>query len=345
MLIALRGRIADIWSIGAANLLIAAGYGAMWSGARVFDGRRPNLWIGLGGVAVWLAAALIPGFYADPSARASLSFVVKFSYTLATVMELWRTRGDRLPSRWPAIVLLLGHALALPSRLPQVGNLLGLGGHDSNMLIFITFESVLLAVAGAYLFGSLVRERVAKAFQRAAMADPLTGVANRRAFLHRGARQMQRGASEQHDVCLLLFDIDHFKGINDQHGHAAGDAVLTTFCDVAKAQLRPIDLLARIGGEEFVCLLVDVDAESGVRVAERVLFAFEGCIHNSNGRSFGATASAGVAHAKAQDTDLSSLLLRADEALYRAKHGGRNQVAEKAPETTLDRAKSFYRSG
>jgi diguanylate cyclase (GGDEF)-like protein len=127
---------------------------------------------------------------------------------------------------------------------------------------------------------------------------------------------------------LLLFDIDHFKSINDQHGHAAGDAVLTEFCRVAKAQLRPVDLFARIGGEEFACLLVDVDAAKAAGVAERVRFAFAGATHASNGKMFGATVSVGVACAEASDVDLSALLIIADRALYRAKHGGRNQVVE-----------------
>lgn len=120
------------------------------------------------------------------------------------------------------------------------------------------------------------------------------------------------------------------------HGHAAGDAVLTNFCRVAKAQLRPTDLFARIGGEEFACLLFDVDAAAAARVAERVRFAFEGTIHTAGGRTFGATVSAGIAAARARDADLPALLITADRALYRAKHGGRNQVVEEMPADAAD---------
>lgn len=330
ILIATRGQIPDYLSIIVANGLIAAGYGAVWSGARLFDGRRPLVGAALAGVAVWLLAMLIPAIYQNPPARSVVMVSIGIVYSLATVTELWRSRDDGLPSRWPAIILLIAHALALPSRIPLVAQGLGVAHADINLLVFVTFEAMLLAMAGAYLFGSLVREQVAKTFQRAALADPLTGVANRRAFLQHGARLLQRAGLEERELSLLLFDIDHFKTINDMHGHAAGDTVLTSFCRVAKAQLRPTDLFARIGGEEFACLLFDVDAADAARVAERVRLAFEGAIHTAGGRTFGATVSAGIAVARARDADLPALLITADRALYRAKHDGRNRVVEEA---------------
>jgi diguanylate cyclase (GGDEF)-like protein len=328
VLVAARGQIPDVWSIVAANALIAAGYGTMWNGARLFDGRRPLVWAALAGVAIWLVAMFIPRISGDPAARASMMAAIGIVYTLATAVELWRTRSESLPSRWPAIVLLVLHALSLPSRVPLVAEALGVGPVNLNLLVFITFESMLLAMAGAYLFGSLVHERLVSTFHRAAMVDPLTGAANRRAFLQQGARLLQRAAIEERELSLLLFDIDHFKTINDAHGHTAGDAVLTSFCRVARAQLRPADLFARIGGEEFACLLFDVDAADASRVAERVRFAFEGAVHTANGLSFGATVSAGIATARGSDADLPALLLTADRALYRAKHAGRNRVVE-----------------
>ena len=98
---------------------------------------------------------------------------------------------------------------------------------------------------------------------------------------------------------------------------------------MAKSQLRPGDLFARIGGEEFACLLIDVEARTALRVAERVLFAFEGYAHDGGEQTFGATASAGIAQVKSRDgVDLSALMLSADRALYRAKNGGRNRIEE-----------------
>ena len=84
-------------------------------------------------------------------------------------------------------------------------------------------------MAGAYLFGSLVKERVASVYKQAASVDPLTGVANRRAYLQQGSRMVLRASADRNPIGLLLFDLDGFKGINDAHGHAMGDTVLTTF--------------------------------------------------------------------------------------------------------------------
>jgi diguanylate cyclase (GGDEF)-like protein len=330
-LIGARGHIPDVLSIIFANTLLALAYGMMWSGARLFEKRPVFVVESMLGALVWLIAMLVPSLYGWPEARASVMATIGISYTLLTAWELWRSRGDNLHSRWPAIALLLMHAAALPTRVPLVGEWAGSRPPHSSLILFVMFESILLAVAGAYLFGSLVRERIAALYEHAASIDPLTGVANRRAFLHQGARLVQRAATEGCQVSLLLFDLDRFKSINDEYGHAAGDSVLRSFCTVATAQLRPSDLFARIGGEEFACVLVDVSARDAALIAERVRFAFEGTTHHSGEHSFGATVSAGLAVSAEQFSDLPSLMISADRALYRAKKNGRNLVVEEQP--------------
>ena len=330
-LIGARGHIPDVLSIIFANTLLALAYGMMWSGARLFEKRPAFVVESMLGALVWLISMLVPSLYGWPEARASVMATIGISYTLLTAWELWRSRGDNLHSRWPAIALLLMHAAALPTRVPLVGEWAGTRPPHSSLILFVMFESILLAVAGAYLFGSLVRERIALLYEHAASIDPLTGVANRRAFLHQGARLVQRAATEGRQVSLLLFDLDKFKSINDEYGHAAGDSVLRSFCTVATAQLRPSDLFARIGGEEFACVLVDVSARDAALIAERVRFAIEGTTHHSGGHSFGATVSVGLAVSAEQFSDLPSLMISADRALYRAKKNGRNLVVEEQP--------------
>jgi diguanylate cyclase (GGDEF)-like protein len=303
----------------------------MWSGARLFEKRQAFVVESMLGALVWLIAMLVPSLYGWPEARASIMMTIAISYTLLTAWELWRSRGDKLHSRWPAIALLLMHAAALPTRVPLVAEWARARPPQSSLILFVLFESVLLAVAGAYLFGSLVRERIAALYEHAASTDPLTGVANRRAFLHQGARLVQRAATEGRQVSLLLFDLDKFKSINDEYGHAAGDSVLRSFCTVATAQLRPGDLFARIGGEEFACLLVDVGAKDARNIAERVRFAFEAEVQQGGDQGFGATVSAGLAISAAEYSDLPSLMINADRALYLAKKAGRNRVAEEEP--------------
>ena len=326
VLIAARGNIADVWSIVAANTVLAGAYGLMWSGARKFESRKLSATAAAAGVAVWLLACTIPSFYATPAARAALMAAIGMSYTLLTVRELWRSRGDGLLSRWPIIALLTLHAATLPTRIPLVAAWAGAEPIQTNLLTFVLFESILLSMAGAYLFGSLVKERVASVYKQAASVDPLTGVANRRAYLQQGTRMVLRASADRNPIGLLLFDLDGFKGINDAHGHAVGDRVLTTFCQTAIAQLRPNDLFARMGGEEFACLLPDVTAQDAMAIAERVRLAFEATVHTIGEQGFGATVSVGVAFAAAERSDLPSLLVSADRALYRAKREGRNRV-------------------
>ena len=327
-LIGARGQIPDFISIVVANALMAAGYGVMWSAARKFDGRSLLVPASLTGVGLWLAAMLIPAWYATPVARASLTMLIGIVYTLLTAFELWRARGDGLPSRWLTVALLVLHAASLPLRVVVIAGSGGAVPSHAHLLTFILLESMLLAIAGTYLFGSLVRERIASGYKHAASIDPLTGVANRRAFLHQGGRLLQRARTDGRAYSLLLFDLDQFKAINDAFGHAAGDDVLTTFCSTAIGQLRPGDLFGRIGGEEFACLLVGASASDAVIVAERIRFAFEGAVHRSSTGTFGATVSVGLATGSNTHPDMPSLLLSADRALYRAKQDGRNRVVE-----------------
>jgi len=330
-LIGARGHIPDLFSIVVANTFLAVAYGVMWNAARKFDGRLLLVPESLAGAALWLAAMLIPAWYASPAARASLIMLIGIVYTLLTAFELWRARGDGLKSRWLAVALLVLHAASLPLRVPLVAGWVGTPPARAHLLTFILFESMLLAMAGAYLFGSLVRERIASGYKHAASVDPLTGVANRRAFLHQGGRLLQRARADGRVHSLLLFDLDQFKSINDEFGHAAGDAVLVTFCNITTDQLRPGDLFGRIGGEEFACLLVGASATDAVIVAERIRFAFEAAQHVSGKRSFGATVSVGIAGGSNEHADLPSLLLSADRALYQAKKDGRNRVVEEEP--------------
>jgi diguanylate cyclase (GGDEF)-like protein len=326
LLIAERHRIPDIWSIVVANTVVAAAYGIMWNGARSFEGRSPSVVAWAIGAVAWLTACAFPPFYATPTARAVLMVGIGMTYTLLTVCEFWHARSDGLISRWPVIILLTLHAAALPTRIPLVSSLTGTEPAHANLLTFVVFEIVLLSMAGAYLFASLVKERIASVFRQAASVDPLTGVANRRAFLENGKRMVQRASIQRQPIALLLFDLDRFKTINDAHGHAAGDAVLMGFCEIATAQLRPRDLFARLGGEEFACLLPDATAANAAAVGERVRQAFAAAVYTSGDKAFGVTVSVGLATAAAERSDLPSLLVSADRALYRAKAAGRDRI-------------------
>jgi diguanylate cyclase (GGDEF)-like protein len=158
-----------------------------------------------------------------------------------------------------------------------------------------------------------------------ASTDPLTGLANRRRLEAAGAVEIARARRYDWPVAVLMLDLDHFKAINDRFGHVVGDAVLRDVARLAGADLRGQDVLARWGGEEFALMLPQCAQDDAVRVGERILKA----LHVAPLPGLGGarvTMSIGVAVVAEGDTTLSSAVERADAALYRAKHEGRDRV-------------------
>lgn len=160
------------------------------------------------------------------------------------------------------------------------------------------------------------------ALDRLSQTDPLTGLLNRRGFdvLAKPALALARRAGRP--LTVMMLDIDHFKVVNDEHGHDAGDYVLVALARLMRERLREADVVARVGGEEFVALLPDTDLEGGVRVADMLREAVA-AMQLPCGP---VTVSAGVAMVGASTSDMSELLHQADMALYRAKGSGRNRV-------------------
>ena len=163
--------------------------------------------------------------------------------------------------------------------------------------------------------------------QRLALTDPLTGLANRRSIFEQLTRLAQTSPQQGEPLNLVLFDIDHFKQVNDTHGHLAGDAVLQRIAELARRQVRSGDLVGRIGGEEFVWLLRGVDAGRARELAERLRESIER--ESADGDLPQVTISLGIALLRLGDTP-EQLIARADEALYRAKESGRNCVQRAA---------------
>jgi diguanylate cyclase (GGDEF)-like protein len=160
-----------------------------------------------------------------------------------------------------------------------------------------------------------------------ASTDELTGIANRRAALSRLQEALARCARVRENLVLIMLDIDHFKKLNDTCGHAAGDAVLREFVLRVKSQLREYDVLGRIGGEEFLAVLPGITLEVGTAVAERVRHAVASMPFLVPGADIHVTVSLGLSAANPDAVPtVDSLMQLADEALYRAKKNGRNQV-------------------
>lgn len=165
-----------------------------------------------------------------------------------------------------------------------------------------------------------------EAAEHAARVDLLTGVATRRAFTESAEAEVQRALRYALPLSLIIIDLDHFKAVNDTYGHVAGDAVLASFARTIAQEVREVDLIGRMGGEEFVVLLPNTGVDEAWAVAERMRQAVESSDLQMQGRSLLYTASFGVAEFVPTELSLASLLARADAALYRAKRQGRNRV-------------------
>lgn len=184
---------------------------------------------------------------------------------------------------------------------------------------------LLLIVLGAlawYLYRQGIQNR---RFANLALRDDLTGLPNRRSIIRFAADQLRVSRREDSRLCIGLIDIDHFKSINDECGHAVGDAVLTAFADVCSHQLRSNDRLGRYGGEEFLLVMPGSDLLQAPQVFARLRTAILSI--NVPGQTAGRqlTFSMGIVEANSAADDLDSLIKRADDALYRAKQGGRDR--------------------
>src|SRR3984893_3243234 len=324
-------RLGDMWSL-ALNAVGFVACGMVWTSARVFHGRKLNLPGLVLGALTWIAAVMS----LDPhnaALRLTIGAAIVAIYAALTATELWSERRKSLQRRWPAFLVPVLHGFVL--MLPIVlGDLLLPADEKFGTSIWVTvfsIELVLYAVGTVFVIFMLVSERTVSAHKTAASVDPLTGMFNRRGFAEACSRVIEREANAGRPVTVMIFDIDHFKGINDRFGHPAGDEILKLFAAVVVNNLRISDLSGRIGGEEFAALL-PCSLEEGVLVAERVREAFETSGITCEEGPVDTTVSIGVAGGPA-GTELEVLLAAADTALYQAKRGGRNRVeaAEELP--------------
>ncbi|CCE00827.1 diguanylate cyclase [Bradyrhizobium sp. STM 3809] len=300
----------------------------VWNAARVFHGKSPSV-TGLAiGAIVWIAS----GMLLDPAAQAlrlTIGAAIVVIYATLTAAQLWQERRRTLQKRWPALLVpaMHGFVLMLPILL---GNMLrdGDGAFAAAWVTIFSIELVLYAVGTVFVIFMLVSERIVSAHKRAATTDPLTGLLNRRGFADACNQLIEREAREARPVSVLIFDIDHFKSINDRFGHAEGDDVLKIFAKVVADNLRLTDLSGRIGGEEFAALL-PCSIEEAMVAAERVREAFAASGVVCEEKPVDTTVSIGVAGGPA-GTELDVLLAAADTALYKAKRSGRNRVEASA---------------
>jgi len=301
--------------------------GIIWNGARMFHARPVLPAFMFGGAIMWLIVCQSPVVHESDHYRIMLGSLVIGTYTLLTAFELWRERGEQLFSRWPAVGVLTIHGVLFLLPIPLVVLLPAHSGIAlaSGWYPILSLETLLFAIGTAFIILVMAKERSDQIHRVAASTDALTGVSNRRGFTDEAERLIRKAAWKKQPVTVLMFDLDHFKSINDRFGHATGDEALRVFAMTATLCLRATDLFGRLGGEEFAAILPG-DLTVGSTAAERVRTAFEEAGRQIAGQKIGVTVSIGAATAYDLPCELSALLARADGALYRAKEAGPNRL-------------------
>ena len=340
VLFGMYGAAPDLITIDLANALLFTAFAVTWTGARVFDGRPVEPVYLVTGAVIWLLVCRLPALTEAIDARSLIASGIITAYTWLTAYEFWRGRSEQLVSRWPAIFMLFAHGALFLLRTPLVSVLPWSptnSMYGSVWLTVLSFEALLFTISIAFILLAMAKERTELRHRTAAMIDPLTGIANRRAFLQDAALLAKRHNGNPRPTAVLLIDLDHFKSINDRFGNALGDRVLEIFTDAARQSIRSSDLIGRLGGEEFAAVLYDTSRDKAVMVAERIRESFAQASQEVDGRPVCASVSIGIVHCQEAVLDVPELLAQADQALYFAKERGRNRVEVASLEMLLER--------
>ncbi len=298
--------------------LISFGIATIWLGCRFFDRRRRGVAIlpfALLAPCGFLVGALVLG---DP--RIGQALTVASLGIVSTGIALQILNGDATRS-FPRVAAALANLGFLPAYLASALSTFGVLSLPNEGTVVLVADQVLTNVLAVALL-AMAGERRQRRLADLALVDPLTGALNRA-----GLDAFETTTARAESRAVLLVDLDHFKAINDRHGHPAGDEVLRRFVAIARETLRPGDAVARLGGEEFVLLLCAADRESAMSHAEMLRALVERRPVDWNGVPVAATVSIGVA-AIARGEALPSAIERADHALYLAKTAGRNRIAD-----------------
>lgn len=185
----------------------------------------------------------------------------------------------------------------------------------------------IMSIFAKQIGSSMERARLFQEVQSLALTDPLTGLQNRRSLFELGKIEFSRAHRMQRSFCCMMLDLDHFKQINDKYGHPVGDQVLQEFAERCKGSVRDVDLVGRYGGEEILIFMPETDSKTAMQVAERLRKSVEERPMIVSDQEIFITVSIGVSGKDENTTQLETLVARADQALYIAKHKGRNCVA------------------
>lgn len=325
LLIATRGVLPPVISVVLADTLLFAGPCFHVTALMEYGGRRVSPAAILApGIVLFAATYAVSDNYAWISAVTGVGYVAVMWGAAAVALRLGGKKGGRMR--------LVIAGLYFAGSVPVMARAAGIFMEQShagifapNLMYSIAFVTLFaVTVGGSFSFLLMSRERAEEATRHLAMYDALTELANRRALTESAERELARARREGRPLGVLMLDIDHFKRVNDRHGHQTGDEVLREFAARASGCLRGMDLLGRWGGEEFCAILPGARAAAAAAAAERIRAAIAAA--PMAGGLVPVTVTIGVAVSRPADDGLDELLGRADAALYEGKAAGRNRV-------------------
>ncbi|RYF26154.1 MAG: GGDEF domain-containing protein [Comamonadaceae bacterium] len=332
VLLAGRGRLPDAISIVLANALLSGVFACVLGAAFQFQ-RKPLPWARML-APVGVTVVLFIVYLDDYVARLVIAGIV---FPLQLALPFWELchRGARNVGRgaWlvglglliQMVVLVVRAVMAALGLMPLEGLMqVSLTQHVTFLATFITVQ------ASSFGFVLMAKDRADEANRRMAALDPLTGVPNRRSTIAALDRDMARAIRTREPLSLMMIDIDHFKRINDERGHLAGDQALCHVVQVLGERIRSQDMVGRYGGEEFLVLLPDTPLAGAMALARQLCQAVEQAplaLPGWHGGPVAVTLSIGVCGGRMEPGDSWDMLIAAaDQAMYRAKSGGRNRA-------------------
>ncbi|EHR70277.1 diguanylate cyclase (GGDEF) domain-containing protein [Burkholderiales bacterium JOSHI_001] len=321
-----------------ADLAFTAGLLSLWRGLASYFGLSPWLHFQWAALVLTFGGLMLMG---PAREQASMRVVFMNAMNLTVMLALLAGVHGRVSRQYgrrralllalPGLLIAIAFLVAIARQLMHMEMPLEVHRIDSNNLRAL-FVFIAAAAIFNFTFIALLTQRLLQRLRHLSRHDALTGLVNRRALDDDIQREWQRWRRTGLPFALLVLDLDHFKRVNDTHGHLAGDAVLAQTGERLRASARATDTVARIGGEEFVVLAPQVQADGLGMLAERMRADLAGSGFDLPGVRLSLTASVGAALVAQGDSDPQQVLQRADQALYRAKAQGRNRVVLDAAE-------------
>lgn len=310
-----------IYTFYAASLVLS------WSGLRLFNERRVRLPV-IGLVILLPGLSYIAALSVGITMRTALAgvFVLCSIYAAFGAYEAVNRPADQ--RLWAAYIVsaTLGSyaAMLMATLILLIGTDFPMNSSDSAMISMVVDQAAGILVYFGYI--AMAKERAVRTIEKISTTDPMTGLMNRRGLQAELEKHKRERPPEQLSG-LFLADIDHFKTVNDTHGHDAGDAVLVAFAQRLRRALRKDDIIARWGGEEFLAILPEANAEMLATIAERLRHAVQTePFALPSGQKIALTVSVGVSEMPLIASEFEPATKRADTALYEAKRSGRNRI-------------------